>query len=53
MEDDNLLELMTCVCCIEIYHNPVILPCLKTICAKHLLQANAFECSFWLAFKIV
>ena len=45
IEKDRLKRLIICKLCHETLEDPIILPCFKTICSKHLLkETNNFKC---------
>ena len=44
-EADQMTRLIICKLCHETLEDPIILPCFKTICSKHLLnEASNFKC---------
>ena len=44
-EKDRMKRLIICKFCYETLEEPIVLPCGKTICSKHLLnEANSFKC---------
>ena len=44
-EEDRMKRLIICKLCHETLEDPIILPCFKTICSKHLLnETNSFKC---------
>jgi len=54
--DDFISSLITCKICNKIYEDPVILPCHKTICSKHVIdQTNCsiYRCNFCKNFHII
>ena len=55
-KDDFITSLITCKICNKIYEDPVILPCHKTICSKHVIdQTNCsiYRCNFCKNFHII
>ena len=45
-EEDRMKRLIICKLCHETLEGPIILPCGKTICSKHLLnETNNFKCN--------
>ena len=45
-EEDQMKRLIICKFCHETLEDPIILPCGKTICSKHLIdEANNFKCN--------
>ena len=45
-EEDRMKRLIICKLCHETLEDPIILPCGKTICSKHLLdETNNFKCN--------
>ena len=48
IEKDRMKRLIICKLCHETLEDPIILPCGKTICSKHLLdEANNFKCGLF------
>ena len=44
-EEDRMKRLIICKLCHETLEDPIILPCGKTICSKHLIdETNSFKC---------
>ena len=45
-EEDQMKRILICKFCNETLEEPIILPCFKTICSKHLLnETNNFKCN--------
>ena len=46
IEEDRMMRLIICKFCHETLEEPIILPCGKAICSKHLLnETNNFKCN--------
>lgn len=45
---DEMEQLLTCKICHLKYHDPIILPCFKTVCCNHVFSDNndSFKCDF-------